>query len=179
MANMDLPRQAVDYLTIAQFAERVGAHPNTVRKIVRSGDIPYLVEDTLSGDLLSPEAPRPVRFRYLLDPVGIQHVVANLNPPVRSPSKAAMSPPLPATTVTLHETTEELNKLRRDVAMLGAQNELLQQHNAFLQGLTDRLIPLLPPASDTATTEAVRRRWWQFWLQRSKGGTDEGSDQQI
>ena len=166
MRNTPVTSDAEGYLTIGDFASKVGAHPNTVRKLIRSGDIPYLVENTLSGELLSPEAPRPVRFRYLIDPAAIQHVVAALNPPIRSQGNVQMLPAQPPNTVTLPIQLEELNRLKREVATLQAENTLLRHHTSYLENLTDRLIPLLPPADNTIPEPVVNRRWWHFWGRR-------------
>ena len=154
------------HLTIADLADRAGAHPNTVRKLLKAGNIPYIVEDLVSGHLSPPEAQRPKRFRYLIPESAIQHVVATLNPPVSSPSKVQKSGIMAGNTVTLHAPAEELNRLRRDVVRLEAENALLKDHNAYMRDLTDRLLPLLPPAGNTTSQGGGPKRrgsWWRFW----------------
>lgn len=156
-----------DLLTIPTLARQVGAHPNTVRRLLRLGNIPYQVEDMVSGTVVPPEAPRPKRFRYLIPPAAVQHVVSLLVPSVNSPGKVPVSATGAITTVTSQVSTEEVYRLRRDVARLEGENALLKQHNAYMENLTDRLLPLLPPAPTTQQQDG--RPWWRFWGWRKEG----------
>ena len=55
---------------------------------------------------------------------------------------------------------------------LEAENSLLREHNAFLQSMTDRLLPMLPPGPNT-TSQASKAPWWALWRRRNRG---EGAD---
>mgnify|MGYP000907105012 CR=1 FL=1 len=172
-----MPDHATDrperHLTLPSFARECGAHPNTVRKLIREGKLPYTVEDLATGDLLLPEAARPRRFRYMVPASAIQHVIATLNPAVRSASQAREAPVADVTTDTSHAPAEVVTMLRGDVARLEAENALLRAHNAFLQDLTDRLLPMLPPAPNTTSqAQAAPRRSWLARIFRGTKGED-------
>lgn len=175
------------YLTLAEFAAEVGAHPNTVRKLLREGGVPYTVEDLATGERVSPEALRPNKFRYMVPASAIQHVAATIHEPVRSSGKVAGGGHSEPTARTLQGPDESTHKLRADVARLEAENALLREHNAFLQDLTERLLPMLPPTSqacevapkpdddETARPEPAqprRRPFWAWWF----GGSRERGD---
>jgi hypothetical protein len=169
-----MPDDATDrperHLTLPDFARECGAHPNTVRKLLREGQIPYTVQDLATGELVAQDAQRPKRFRYMLPASAIQHVVATLNPPVRTTSQVRTAPAGDVTTDGLHAPIEVVTKLRSAVERLEAENALLREHNAFLRDLTERLLPMLPPTPNTtsqtespatqAPTTAPRRSWW-------------------
>ena len=150
---------AGQYLTLAEFAAEVGAHPNTVRKLLREGEVPYAVEDLATGERVSPDAVRPSKFRYLVPASAIQHVAANIHEPVRSSHKVNVGGHSEPTTGSLRGPDESIHKLSADVARLEAENALLRAHNTFLQDLTERLLPMLPPASQAS--EAPKSSWWR------------------
>lgn len=155
---------AGQYLTLAEFAAEVGAHPNTVRKLLREGEVPYTVEDLATGERVSPDALRPSKFRYLVPASAIQHVAATIHTPVRSPRKVAVGNHSDGTTESLQGPDGEVTRLRSDVARLEAENALLREHNAFLRDLTERLLPMLPPASQAS--EAPKSSWWRRLCRR-------------
>jgi hypothetical protein len=151
------------YPTLADFAREVGAHPNTVRKLLREGEVPYTVEDLASGAHVRPEALRPNKFRYLVPASAIQHVAATIHEPVRSSRKVTGAGDSGPNTVTSQGPGESAIKLRADVARLEAENALLREHNTFLQDLTERLLPMLPAGPNTTSQagEVPKASWWR------------------
>ena len=149
-----------EHLTLAEFARRSGTHPNTVRKFIREGAIEYLVEDTVLGCVVPPGSPKPSKFRYLLPRSAVQQVVANVNPSVKRVSNVTRGASVEATAGTSQNADGDITMLRQDIARLEAENVLLKKHNAFLENITDRLLPQLPPARNMELSTAARP-WWR------------------
>jgi len=169
-----------DLLTLAQVAERAGVHQNTVRKLTRDGLVTSQCENLESGELVSPEAPRPKRFRYLYQPSAVAGIAAAVHDKVTSQEAPAVSPDvvLPQTpnTVTLQVTPEELIRLRERIAeeksradtaealLKRAEGELsdVKHERERLWEQVQRLLPPAPQGANTDTSQVtedpVRRR---------------------
>ena len=82
---------------------------------------------------------------------------------MRSSGKVTVVGNTDGNTTTLQTPDGEVTRLRADVARLEAENGLLREHNAFLQDLTGRLVPMLPsgPHTTSQESEVPRRAWWR------------------
>lgn len=156
------------HLTLAEFAAEVGAHPNTVRKLLREGEVPYTVEDLVTGERVSPEALRPTKFRYLVPASAIQHVAATIHAPVRSSGKVAVGGHSEPTTGTLQGPDEATHKLRADVARLEAELDAAREREAWLRQRVEEaeaerreLVARVPLALPAASDTQKRRSWWR------------------
>jgi len=169
-----------DLLTLAQVAEMAGVHQNTVRKLTRDGLVTSQCEDMESGVLVSPDAPRPKRFRYLYHPSAVAAIAAAVHDKVTSQEGPAVSPdealPQAPNSVTLQVTPEELIRLRERIAeeraradtaealLKRAEGELsdVKHERERLWEQVQRLLPPAPQEANTDTSQApeapVRRR---------------------
>ena len=169
LPHSPLPKKAAQYLSIVAFAERVGAHPNTVRRMVSKGDIPHSLLDLETDEVLPQESPRPRRFQYLLDPKAVQQVAHQLNPPGSPSGKRDAQPDQQATLEVLPEGITEVWQLRAENRQLRAENGVLREYNDRLNTITDRLLPLLPEGAsegDQQGDRQSRRPWWRLWQRR-------------
>jgi len=114
--------------------------------------VPYLVVDLATGAEVPADAARPRRFRYMLDANAIQHVVAILHAPVRSPSHPSESPH-PVTSQVTEELRERVKTLESEVAWL---RQRVEQAEAERAELVARVPLALPPGPE-------QRPWWRFW----------------
>lgn len=182
-----------DLLTLAQVAERAGVHQNTVRKLTRDGIVTSQCENMESGELVSPDAPRPKRFRYLYPPSAVAGIAAAVHDKVISQEVPTGGPEvvLPQTpnTVTLQVTPEELIRLRERIAeersradtaealLKRAEGELsdVKHERERLWEQVQRLLPPASPGPNTGISQAtevpVKHR--SFW-QRLTGRGDNG-----
>ena len=165
-----LPKEAAQYLSIVAFAERVGAHPNTVRRMVSKGDIPHTLLDLETEEVLPQGSPKPRRFQYLLEPQAVQQIAHQLNPP-GSPSGKQDSPASQHTTqVASPESIRELWEVRAENRQLRAENQILREYNERLNTITDRLLPLLPEGAVEGGQQGARQSFWQRLWPWSRGG---------
>lgn len=168
-----LPKKAAQYLSIVAFAERVGAHPNTVRRMVSKGDIPHTLLDLETEEVLAQESPRPRRFQYLLDPKAVQQVAHQLNPPGSPSGKQHSQADQQTTLEASPEGLTEVWQLRAENRQLRAENDILREYNDRLNTITDRLLPLLPEGAIEGGRQGARqtrRPWYKRLWPRTRGG---------
>ena len=169
-----LTREATHYLSVVSFAKRVGAHPNTVRRMLSRGDIPHLLLDLDTEEILPQDSARPRRFQYLLEPQAVQHVAHQLNPPGSPPGKQDPSAPQQATLVASPESISELWEVRAENRQLRAENQILREYNDRLNTITDRLLPLLPKGAIEGDHQGTKQSFWQRLWPRNRGREQNG-----
>jgi len=136
-----------DLLTLHEAAGLAGVHSNTLRRLIKSGQLPYRTRDLATGDLIPTGAPPPKRFAYLLPRATVHHIASLIGDSVTSSAPPDASPGyLPYTPA---EAVEWRVRAERAEAMLEAQKaaeDTLRAHIAALEGRVQDLQRLLPPA---------------------------------
>lgn len=182
-----------DLLTLAQVAEMAGVHQNTVRKLTRDGLVTSHCEDMESGVLISLDAPRPKRFRYLYHPSAVPAVASAIHDKVTSQAAPPAAAPEQLTqthnSVTLQVTPDELIRLRERIAeekaradtaealLKRAEGELsdVKHERERLWEQVQRLLPQAPQELNTATLQespapVKRRSLWDRLVGRDGNG---------
>jgi len=160
------------YLTLREAARQAGCSESTLRRLVKSNDVPYVQEETKTG------------FRYLFEPstIGVLAHKASMRRPAGRPSgrRVGGSTVQPST----YEALQEASWSPEEIAALRVERELLRAENARLwlqiERLTESVTRLALPPSRTPEPEATsgspggespsKRGFWDWFLGREAKG---------
>jgi hypothetical protein len=160
-----------DHYTLRQAALEAGCSESTLRRLVKSRDVPYLQEETKTG------------FRYLFEPSTIPviaHKASMRRPSGRPPGRRVGGDGRQAST---YEGLQEASTSVEEVSALRVERDLLRAENSRLwsqiERLTESVTRLALPAARTpgevASEEAaegrssVRRSIWDWFFGRNPG----------
>jgi len=157
-----------EYYTLREAAHQAGCSESTLRRLVKSGDVPYVQEETKTG------------FRYLFEPSTISVIAhkASMRKPAGRPAGRRVGGR--SLQPSMYEGLQEASEGIEELATLRAQRELLRAENARLwlqvERLTESVTRLALPASRTSegmlpetTSEglpAARRGFWDWFFGR-------------
>jgi hypothetical protein len=163
MEGSDVPST---YLSLRQAAEAAGCSESTLRRLVKSGEVPHFQEDTRTG------------FRYLIEassiPV-IAHKASMRRPAGRPAARRVGGPGLQDFSV---GSVMEASRSEEKMAALQSERDVLRLENERLWRQLDRLTETMsrlalpasnPPDEEGSTSEgrrpqAGRFRFWDwFW----------------
>ena len=157
-----VPESGGEYLTLREAAREAGCSESTLRRLVKSGDVPYVQQETRTG------------FRYLFEPSTISVIAhkASMRRPAGRPSgrRVGGGTLQPSAYQGLQEASGGLEEL----ATLRAERELLRAENSRLwtqiERLTESVTRLALPASRSSEAEASEtpakaspKPRWSFW----------------
>lgn len=160
-AGLDAAEDAVpaedELLTIAQVAERAGVHENTVRRYLKTEEIPFYVRDLSSGRVISGNQPQdrwPGRYQYLLSARVAAYIASQVGDSVGSSGELevrAEDTPTTAEDASLQELAQlraELAETRRQLHMTQEQVEQLRDERDWLREHLRDVTSFLPAARE-------------------------------
>jgi hypothetical protein len=168
--NAAIPSTAsTDHYTLRQAAHEAGCSESTLRRLVKSGDVPYVQEETKTG------------FRYLFEASTIPliaHKASMRRPSGRPPGRRVGGATIQTSK---YEGLQEASTALEELAALRAERDLLRAENSRLwsqvERLTESVTRLALPAARTpdevASEEAaegrasVRRTIWDWFFGRN------------
>ena len=181
----DLP---IQYLSIGDFATLAALSPRTVRRLINEGRLPAMVDDQHTLAPYQPGQLLPPAFRYVLDPAQVEEAqwlatkpsprairqaesgvapqaaqVAQEAQEAREAEIARLQEQLAEQAAILADRDVQLTELRVREASLEATATAQAGEIQRLMHITDRIMPLLPPAPQVQATspppaEPARRR---------------------
>jgi len=156
------------YYTLREAAREAGCSESTLRRLVKSGDVTCLQEETKTG------------FRYLFEPSTIPVIAhkASMRRPAGRPSARRVGGQ--AIQSSIYEGSQEASTDLAEVATLRVERDLLRAENTRLWTQIDRLTEsvtrlALPPArtpAESASEEpseglkSPRRGFWDWFFGR-------------
>ena len=153
-------REATHKLTLREAAREAGCSDSTLRRLVKSGEVPFSQEETSTG------------FRYMFEASTISviaHKAAMRRPSGRPSSRRPEGVALHASNV---EAIQEASRQAAELAELRVERDLLRAENsrlwAQIERLTESVTQLALPASRTSVSDdnekaEVRERVTGFW----------------
>lgn len=141
--NPSIPSTAgTEHYTLRQAAHEAGCSESTLRRLVKSGDVPYLQEETKTG------------FRYLFEPSTIPliaHKASMRRPSGRPPGRRVGGI---STQPSKYEGLQEASTTVEELAGLRVERDLLRAENSRLwsqiERLTESVTRLALPAARTS-----------------------------
>jgi hypothetical protein len=157
-----------EYYTLREASREAGCSESTLRRLVKSGDVPYVQEETKTG------------FRYLFEPSTISVIAhkASMRRPAGRPAGGRVGGRSVQTS--RYEGPQEASEGGQEIATLRAERDLLRAENARLwlqvERLTESVTRLALPASRIPQSEngeasaeggaAEKRGFWDWFFGR-------------
>lgn len=155
-------QKPVSYLTLHEAAQLAGCSDSTLRRLVKSGDVPHLQEETKTG------------FRYLFEPSVvplIAHKASMRRPSGRPGGRRVTGERLQSFSDGAYQ---EASRLAQELAAVRAERDLLRAENARLWSQIERLtesvtrlaLPASKPPEEAQTAEGSEKggpRKYGFW----------------
>ncbi|MBM3476785.1 MAG: helix-turn-helix domain-containing protein [Armatimonadetes bacterium] len=165
-----------EYYTLREAAREAGCSEATLRRLVKSGDVPYVQQETKTG------------FRYLFEPSTIAVIAhkASMRRPAGRPSGGRVGGR--SLQASRYEALQEASEGIQEVAALRTERDLLRAENARLwlqvERLTESVTRLALPPSRTLEAEPLegasgakptaKRSFWNWFFGRDTKGPEGG-----
>lgn len=143
-----------ELLSLAEAAERAGVHENTIRRYLRSGEVPFYLRDLASGRVVSGELPSerwPDRYKYLVPANAVGFIASRSNDTVRAETEEAEDEAETsgeADRRQLSRVREELEQARRRLEATREEAQRLQDERDWLRDHLDTMTAFLPAARE-------------------------------
>lgn len=143
-----------ELLSLAEAAERAGVHENTIRRYLRSGEVPFYLRDLGSGEVVSGELPPerwPDRYKYLVPANAVGFIASQSNDSVRAEEaevEEEAETSGEADRRQLSRVREELDEARRRLEVTREEAQRLADERDWLRDHLDTMTAFLPAARE-------------------------------